>query len=74
MKPVIHNARFGHFPIQCACGNTITLALVKGYNRRVTICVRCQAILRIGCKYDGYGVATLREMTIEQLESSDDGK
>lgn len=70
-KVIIHNARFGRFPVNCECGNQITLALVKGYNRRVTVCAFCKAVLRMEAAYDGYGVATLKKMTIEKLEIED---
>lgn len=70
-KNVIHNARFGHFPVICECGNTITISLVKGYNRRATVCVRCKAIVRVECTYDGFGMATLMKMTSEILEFED---
>jgi len=71
-KPVvIHNARFGRFPVVCECGNQITLSLVKGYNKRATVCARCKGTVRVVAVYDGYGVATLKALTVEQLEVGD---
>jgi hypothetical protein len=71
-KPVvIHNARFGKFPVTCECGNMITLSLVKGCNKRSTVCARCKGTIRVIAVYDGYGVATLKKLSVEQLEMSD---
>lgn len=74
-KPVhVHNARFGQFPVTCECGNVVTLALVRGNNRRVTVCARCKSFLRIECVYDGYGGAVLKTLTIEKVQGDEDGR
>ncbi len=67
-KPIhLHNARFGHFRISCECGNSILFSLVKGSNKRSTVCINCQGYVRIIAVYDGYGVATLTKLTVEKI-------
>ena len=71
-KPVvIHNARFGRFPVVCECGNEIVFSLVKGCNKRATVCARCNGTVRVEAVYDGYGVAVLKKLSVEQLSEGD---
>jgi hypothetical protein len=68
-KPVrIHNARFGRFEVQCPCGKMLVYMLIRGYNRRSSVCVYCKAVIRAEMAYDGYGVAVLKKLTVEELE------